>query len=133
MPTRYSTLTRTLLFASTLFFASALISLGGLALAHPPGEDGVHKDGAEHAEHKSPFPSAVILPKVEGPAPWSEKPVLNDPGRFQIAVVTDRTGGHRPGIWMKGVNKINLMRPEFVVSVGDLIEGYTEDLSLIHI
>ena len=71
------------------------------------------------------------LPDISGPKPWSDKPVLNDAERFSIAIMTDRTGGHRPGIWMKGVDKVNLMRPDFVVSVGDLIEGYTEDTNRI--
>lgn len=41
--------------------------------------------------------------------------------------MSDNTGGHRPGVWMHGVRNLNLLRPEFVVSVGDLIEGYSED------
>ncbi|MEK6250243.1 MAG: metallophosphoesterase, partial [Planctomycetales bacterium] len=69
----------------------------------------------------------LILPAVTGPKPWSDKPVLDDPNRFQIAILTDRTGGHRPGIWMKAVESVNLLGPDFVVSVGDLIEGYTKD------
>lgn len=73
------------------------------------------------------FPRALLLPQIEGPKPWTDKPVFNDPNRFQIAVMTDNTGGHRPGIWMKAIEKINLMRPEFVMSVGDLIEGYSEN------
>jgi hypothetical protein len=77
------------------------------------------------------FPAALVLPAVDGPKPWTDKPVLNDPGRFQIAIMTDNTGGHRPGVWMKAVRKLNVMRPEFVISVGDLIEGYTEDVDEI--
>lgn len=69
----------------------------------------------------------MLLPAVEGPTPWTDKPVLNDPQRFQFAIMTDRTGGHRPGVWMDAVRKLNMLRPEFVVSVGDLIEGYTDD------
>ena len=69
----------------------------------------------------------LVLPSIEGPRPWSAKPVLEDPSRFSIAIVTDRTGGHRPGIWMKAVRRLNWLRPDFVVSVGDLIEGYTND------
>ncbi|MEQ8210776.1 MAG: metallophosphoesterase [Lacipirellulaceae bacterium] len=69
----------------------------------------------------------MLLPPLEGPTPWTNKPLLNDPERFQFAIVTDRTGGHRPGVWMDAVNKLNMLRPEFVVSVGDLIEGYTDD------
>jgi hypothetical protein len=39
--------------------------------------------------------------------------------------VSDRTGGHRAGIFSRAVEQLNLMQPEFVISVGDLIEGYT--------
>ena len=88
----------------------------------------------EHHEHSSsdephiPLKAPeILLPKTSGPAPWTKKPLLNSPARFQIAIMTDRTGGHRPGVWMDAVNKLNLLRPEFVVSVGDLIEGYTND------
>ena len=70
---------------------------------------------------------SLDLPVIEGVKPWTDAPVLDDPDRFSIAIMTDRTGGHRPGVWMQGVRKVNLMRPDFVMSVGDLIEGYTED------
>jgi 3',5'-cyclic AMP phosphodiesterase CpdA len=49
---------------------------------------------------------------------WNE----ND-GQFQFAIVSDRTGGHRPEIFSRAVEKLNLMQPAFVLSVGDLIEG----------
>ncbi|NBC27951.1 MAG: hypothetical protein GVY08_13890 [Bacteroidetes bacterium] len=39
----------------------------------------------------------------------------------------DRTGGMRPGIFTRAAEKVNLMQPEFVLSVGDLIDGYTTD------
>src|SRR4051794_11564104 len=51
----------------------------------------------------------------------------NDPAEFQFAVVSDRTGGHRARVFSRAVDQLNLMQPEFVVSVGDLIEGYTEN------
>lgn len=88
-----------------------------------------HDDEVPHT-HKKPtasFPKGLVLPAIEGPKPWSDKPHLNDESRFQIAIMTDRTGGHRPGIWQKGISVVNLLRPEFVMSVGDLIEGYSED------
>lgn len=59
--------------------------------------------------------------------PWTHERFHNDPAHFQFAIVTDRTGGHRPGIFEDAVGKLNLLRPEFVMSVGDLIEGYTRD------
>lgn len=66
-------------------------------------------------------------PTTQGPAPWSNLKFNDKPGQFQFAIVTDRTGGHRPGVFEDGVKKLNLLQPEFVMSVGDLIEGYTRD------
>jgi len=63
----------------------------------------------------------------EAPAPWTHLDFRNDPMDFQFAIVSDRTGGHRPGVFATAVEKLNLLQPEFVMSVGDLIEGYTED------
>src|SRR5262245_21874942 len=50
----------------------------------------------------------------------------NDPADFQFAIVSDRTGGHRAKVFSRAIDQLNLLQPEFVVSVGDLIEGYTE-------
>jgi hypothetical protein len=47
----------------------------------------------------------------------------DDPADFQFAIVSDRTGGHRAEIFSQAVEKLNLLQPAFVVSVGDLIEG----------
>lgn len=63
--------------------------------------------------------------------PWTNLEWNNDPKNFQFVVVTDRTGGMRPGIFEQGVEKVNLLQPEFVLSVGDLIDGYTEDVNEI--
>ena len=59
--------------------------------------------------------------------PWTHLRVNNDPADFQFAIVSDRTGGHRPGVFSRAVDQLNLLQPEFVVSVGDLIEGYSKD------
>lgn len=64
--------------------------------------------------------------------PWSSLEPLNDPDHFQFLVVTDRTGGERSGVFEDAIRKINLLQPEFVVSVGDLIEGYTNEVRQIH-
>jgi 3',5'-cyclic AMP phosphodiesterase CpdA len=47
----------------------------------------------------------------------------DNPADFQFAIVSDRTGGHRPEIFSQAVEKLNLLQPAFVLSVGDLIEG----------
>lgn len=74
------------------------------------------------------YPSQGIQADTSGLVhPWSHLNINNPPGNFQFAIVTDRTGGHRPGVFEDAVRKLNLLQPEFVVSVGDLIEGYTVD------
>ena len=72
---------------------------------------------ANHAPHEpaAPAPPAVplmVLPDLPGAVPWTDKRVIDDPDRFQI-------GGHRPGIWIDAVNKLNMLRPSFVMSVGE--------------
>jgi Calcineurin-like phosphoesterase len=64
--------------------------------------------------------------------PWSNLSFNNDPNHFQFVVVSDRTGGARPGVFEDGVRKINLLQPEFVMSVGDLIQGGTSDRQIIN-
>jgi len=74
--------------------------------------------------------SRIIIDIPSNQKPFTS-PELNS-NNFQFVIVTDRTGGHRPGIFMKGVRKLNLLQPEFVMSVGDLIEGYTEDVDVLN-
>jgi len=66
-----------------------------------------------------------ILP---GAKPWTSEAFKNNPEEFQFAVIGDRTGGSDPGgIFNRAMDQFNLLRPEFVINVGDLVEGYTED------
>jgi predicted phosphodiesterase len=65
------------------------------------------------------------------PKPWTSKPFLNDADEFQFAIISDLYGDNRPGIFEKAVEKINLMHPEFVLSIGDLIDGYTDDEQVV--
>ena len=76
-------------------------------------------------------PAKIVIELQGESKPWTHLDVNNGEEQFQFAIVTDRTGGHRPGVFMDGVNKLNLLQPEFVMSVGDLIEGYTEDVAEI--
>ena len=61
-----------------------------------------------------------------GSTPYTPLRFQNDPDNFQFAVIGDRSGGHRPGVFPAAVDLLNLLRPEFVMSVGDFIEGYVE-------
>jgi 3',5'-cyclic AMP phosphodiesterase CpdA len=47
----------------------------------------------------------------------------DDADEFRFVIVSDRTGGHRANVFAQAIEKINLMQPQFVLSVGDLIEG----------
>jgi serine/threonine-protein phosphatase CPPED1 len=64
---------------------------------------------------------------VEARNPWTSLKINEVDGSFHFVVVSDRTGGHRSRIFSEAVEQINLLQPAFVISVGDLIEGYTKD------
>ncbi len=64
--------------------------------------------------------------------PWSHLNVNADPDHFQFAIVADRTGGSRIGVFEDAIRRLNLLQPELVMSVGDLIEGYTDDAARLH-
>ena len=74
-----------------------------------------------------PAPRIQIGPEV----PRTNAPFFDNQADFQFAIVGDRTGGHRPRVFEDALSKLNVMRPEFVISVGDQIEGYTEDRTQI--
>ena len=59
--------------------------------------------------------------------PWTHLNFYNDPMNFQFGLISDRAGGVRPGIFLDGAEKLNLLMPEFVMSVGDFIPGNTSD------
>lgn len=59
--------------------------------------------------------------------PWTHLNFDNDSQNFKFAIVSDRAGGVRPGILADAVSKLNLLVPEFVMSVGDFIPGNTAD------
>jgi predicted phosphodiesterase len=51
------------------------------------------------------------------------------PVRF--AVIGDRTGDCQPGIYEKIVSEVERLKPDFVITVGDHIQGYTDDTTLL--
>lgn len=70
---------------------------------------------------------AADSPVAGDTVPWTSLAIDDRTEDFDFVVVTDRTGGHREGVFRDAMPKVNLLRPAFVMSVGDLIEGYTED------
>lgn len=55
----------------------------------------------------------------------------SDTGKLQFAIVSDLWGGNRPGVFEDAVDKLELLQPEFVMSVGDLIDGKTYDSAVV--
>ena len=65
--------------------------------------------------------------------PWTAKKFKNNPRNFQFVIIGDRTGGHNVlGTFRIALDQINLVQPEFVINVGDLIESYSDDAKELH-
>lgn len=86
---------------------SALLLAAALALA-----------GCVNAGHV-PFVAAADAPRTERAFPGEDD--------FSFVVLGDRTGRHRPGVFEAAVAQVEQLHPDFVINVGDLIEGNTED------
>ena len=71
----------------------------------------------------SPCRTPADLSKIAG---WCGAAV-NSPDTFRFVILSDRTGGHIPGLWAQAVTETNRLKPDFVMFIGDLVEGYTDD------
>lgn len=60
-----------------------------------------------------------------GVTPWTHADFDTAGRGFTFAVVSDLNGGERPGVFEQAVAQLRLLRPELVLSVGDLIDGPT--------
>ena len=71
---------------------------------------------------------ALVYDKAQFPEakPWTSENINNDPKNFQFAIIGDRTGGANPkGTFERAMEQLNWLQPEFVMSLGDYVEGYT--------
>ena len=65
--------------------------------------------------------------RIAGARPWTAREFPNDPKAFQFVIIGDRTGGAIvQKTFLLAVQQINLLQPEFVINVGDMIEGYSD-------
>jgi hypothetical protein len=71
----------------------------------------------------TPSNNDLKIDVADGSNPWTNLNFENDSTDFQFAIVSDLTGGYRPPVFEQAVEKINLLQPEFVMSIGDLIQG----------
>ncbi|MEZ5965627.1 MAG: LamG-like jellyroll fold domain-containing protein [Planctomycetota bacterium] len=73
---------------------------------------------------------AVTHPRFDTDRPSAKlHPLPQEDGAFHFVVYGDRTGGPREGIKIlaQAVEDTNLLGPDFVITVGDLVNGYNED------
>lgn len=75
----------------------------------------IHRRWIVHVLAAATF-AAVVLRAVDEPK--------ND---FRFAIVGDRTGGAQPQIFGRVWREIDLLHPEFVINVGDTIEGRKDE------
>ena len=61
------------------------------------------------------------------PYPWTGNEFEAGEEDFTFAIIADLTGGEREKIFEVAVEQLNRFEPDFVLSVGDLIEGGTRD------
>ncbi len=71
------------------------------------------------------------ITKQSGKIPVTHLRFNDDTSKLQFAIISDVWGGNRPGIFEDAIDKLELLQPQFVMSVGDLIDGKTHDSTLI--
>ncbi len=64
---------------------------------------------------------------------WIKRPFPKSENKFTFAILGDKTtGGERNWpIFDRAVDEINLLRPDFVIMPGDLIQGYVSDKNVV--
>ncbi len=64
--------------------------------------------------------------EIPGPKPWTHENFHDKSENFRFAILGDRGGGASPmGTYERAIDQLNGLQPEFVMSVGDFVEGYT--------
>ncbi len=67
--------------------------------------------------------SAFRAPDIGDVTPWTKDSFDDREDKFTFAIHSDLTGRERDGVYEVAVAQLNLLRPEFIINVGDLIEG----------
>jgi predicted phosphodiesterase len=96
---------------SSFLLAGLLLLLTACAASHPAGPA-----------------TGVFQHDITGEAvPWTHASFDDEQNKFTFALFSDLTGGEREGVFNVAIAQLNLLRPELIVNVGDLIEGGTTD------
>ncbi len=63
-----------------------------------------------------------------GKKPWTHENFIAGDKKFTFVIIPDRTGNERPGVFEQALKKANMLQPDFIMTVGDLIQGPTDKL-----
>lgn len=107
----------------SIALASAAMAMSIGIVSCAGNRPGLQSGATEEKTHRSGFRAE----QTDGAEPWTHLNFHNNPGNFQFAIVADRAGGPRDGVFESAVAKLNLLQPEFVMCIGDLIPGYKKD------
>jgi 3',5'-cyclic AMP phosphodiesterase CpdA len=72
----------------------------------------------------------LLLIAAGGVVGAPQTPVIPSPV-VHFAVIGDRTGSHQEGVYERIIAQVERLRPDFAVTVGDHIEGYTDDTTTL--
>lgn len=77
------------------------------------------------------FPDEIFLEKDNIPSFRNAFP--SDQGKFTFAIIGDKTGGGEQNwpIFDMAMEEINLLNPDFAITIGDHIQGYVTDLNKV--
>ncbi|GJM74402.1 hypothetical protein HMSSN036_66180 [Paenibacillus macerans] len=64
--------------------------------------------------------------------PWFGELPVPEGGDYDFAFISDRTGGAVHEMFEKGLEAAKRLNPDFIVSIGDLVEGYWTDEAEAH-
>jgi UDP-2,3-diacylglucosamine pyrophosphatase LpxH len=75
-----------------------------------------------------PSSQELFRHSVESTArPWTHEDFDVADDRFMFAIFSDLYGGEREGVFAVAMEQLEMLRPELILNVGDLIDGGTED------
>lgn len=74
---------------------------------------------------------SVVSCQTQPKLPATHLRFNDNKSKLQFAIISDLWGGYRSGVLEDAVDKLELMQPQFVMSVGDLIDGKIYDSVLL--
>jgi hypothetical protein len=80
----------------------------------------------------APLEAPVFRHGVSGTKPWTHERFGGSGTELRFAIFSDLNGGERAGVFDVAVAQLELLRPDLVLSVGDLIDGASETAQGLH-